>query len=429
MNYLKFGAVTYRLPRPLGMGALPALLLLAACTLPAPTPDPPPDTATPSVSAGPDQTVTLPAEAVLLKGTATYAGDDLDVAWSQVSGPAEVTFADADALETTASFPEAGSYTLELSLSQGRESVSDQTTVTVEAGPTGTGAWTSLPESSEARQEVSYVQLGGLFYLAGGSTLHEVYDPVAQTWSQLEPLPADLDHIQGAVVGGLIYYLGGNPGGDLREETDTVYIYDPETDSFREGAQMPRGRGAGGVAAHDGLIYYAGGLNDFTARTWFDVYDPQSDTWAPLPEMPNPRDHFHAVVMDGVFYAIGGRDGRINATTPLVDAFDLATQSWTTLATELPTERGGFASAVLGGEILVIGGEGGGNTYGEVEAYTPATDSWRSLAPMPTARHGIQAAVCNGGVYVAAGGVVQGVGPSSEHEVLFLGEPTTCAPQ
>ena len=26
---------------------------------------------------------------------------------------------------------------------------------------------------------------------------------------------------------------------------------------------------------------------------------------------------------------------------------------------------------------------------------------------MPTARHGIQAAVCNGGVYVAAGGTVQ----------------------
>jgi hypothetical protein len=52
---------------------------------------------------------------------------------------------------------------------------------------------------------------------------------------------------------------------------------------------------------------------------------------------------------------------------------------------------------------------------------------WRTLAP--TARHGIQAAVCNGGVYVAAGGTVQGGGgPTDVHEVSFLGAPTPCQP-
>ena len=101
-----------------------------------------------------------------------------------------------------------------------------------------------------------------------------------------------------------------------------------------------------------------------------------------------------------------------------------ATQTWTTLDTTFPTERGGYASAVLGGEILVIG-EGGG-THDEVEAYNPATNSWRTLSPMPTARHGIQAAVCGNGVYIAAGGVKQGLGPSTVHEALFFGEPTGC---
>ena len=169
-------------------------------------------------------------------------------------------------------------------------------------------------------------------------------------------------------------------------------------------------------------------LNDFTAQPSFYVYDPAADTWAELPEMPHARDHFHAAVLNGTFYAIGGREVKINATIPFVDAFDFRAQRRTTLGTRLPTERGGFASAVLGNEILVIGGEGGGNTYDAVEAYNPETNTWRELAPMPTARHGIQAAVCNGGVYVAAGGIKQGVGPSAEHEVFSFGKLEPCTP-
>lgn len=295
---------------------------------------------------------------------------------------------------------------------------------------TGTGVWETLAPSSEARQEVSYVQLGGKFYLAGGSTLHEVFDPVAGTWSTLTPLPADLDHIQGVALNGKIYYLGGNVGGDLREETDSVHIYDPATDRFTAGAPLPQGRGAGGVAVFENRIYYAGGLSGFAPQPSFFVYDPVANTWEALPPMPNSRDHFHAAVLNGTFYAIGGREARINATIPFVDAFDFETQTWTTLPTELPTERGGFAAAVLGDEILVIGGEGGGNTYGTVEAYRPAANTWRTLAPLPTPRHGVQAAVCNGGVYLAAGGIVQGVGPSTAHEAFSFGEGLEpCTPQ
>ena len=398
------------------------LALLAACTPPAT-----PDNRAPTVSAG-DDVVARPAEAVQLGGAAADPdGDPLSATWVQSAGAAEVTFAEKNALTTTATLPEVGLYTLTLSVTDGAATVSDDVVVTVEDGEAATtGSWEALPPTSEARQEVSYVQLGGLFYLAGGGTLHEVYDPVAQTWATLEPLPRALDHIQGVSVSGKIYYVGGNVGGNLREETNTIYIYDPVTDGFSEGAPMPRGRGAGGVAVFDGKIYYAGGLSDFEAQPWFDVYDPATDTWTTLPEMPRPRDHFHAAVLDGVFYAIGGRDANINATNAFVDAFNFATQTWTTLDIDLPTERGGFASAVLDGEILIIGGEGGGTTYAEVEAYNPATNTWRTLAPMPTPRHGIQAAVCGNGVYIAAGGIRQGVGPSTAHEVLFLGEPTAC---
>ena len=290
------------------------------------------------------------------------------------------------------------------------------------------GQWRNLVPSSKSRQEVSYVEAGGKFYLAGGGTLHERYDPVKDSWSTVKPLPKDLDHIQGVELGGKIYYIGGLssfPG----PHVNTVYIYDPASDTFSFGAPMPegRGRGGGGVAVYGGKIYYAGGLHNGEVVPWFDVYDPAADSWQRLPDMPVARDHFHAAVVDGRFYAIGGRKKAINQTITANHAYDFATNSWKTGLAPLPTARGGFAAAALGGEILVIGGEGNGLTYNTVEAYDPATNGWRELAPMPTARHGIQAAVCDGGIYVAAGGKTQGGGsPTNAHEAFSPGVTRVC---
>src|SRR5918998_1763472 len=114
------------------------------------------------------------------------------------------------------------------------------------------GRWqTDLAPSGASRQEVSYVEAGGEFYLAGGSTLHERYDPVEGTWTTVKPLPQKLDHIQGVELGGKIYYIGGLSGWPS-PHVSTVYIYDPATNTFSQGAPMPRGRGAGGVAVYDG---------------------------------------------------------------------------------------------------------------------------------------------------------------------------------
>jgi N-acetylneuraminic acid mutarotase len=298
--------------------------------------------------------------------------------------------------------------------------------------PTSTGEWQSRAPSGPNRQEVSYVQTGGKLYLAGGSnssgnlTAHEVYDPATNTWSTVAPLPEGLDHIQAVVVGGKIYYVGGLeawPG----PASAQVYIYDPATNAFTQGAAMPRPRGAGGVAVHQGKIYYAGGLSAGVAVPWFDVYDPATNTWTQLPNMPQARDHFHAHVVNGKFWVTGGRNTNINSTITSTHAYDLSTGTWQTGFAPIPTARGGFGAAVLGSEILVIGGEGGGNTFNIVEAYDTTTNTWRTLAPMPTARHGIQAAVCNDGVYVAAGGTIQGgSGPTDVHQVFFLNGATTC---
>ena len=299
------------------------------------------------------------------------------------------------------------------------------------------GQWQTRAPSGPERQEVSYVEAGGKFYLAGGfipgngrTDLHERYDPQTNSWEQVAPLPAELDHIQGAKLGGKIYYIGGLSGSSTH--VNTVYVYNPATDSFDRGTPMPagRGRGAGGVGVYNGKIYYAGGRHDGKAVPWFDRYNPVTERWTKLPNMPRPRDHFQGAVVDGKFYAIGGRNTTIDAITRKVDVYDLsdpAAGAWRTRNTALPTPRAGFATAVLNRKVLVIGGEGGGKAYDTVEAYYTATNSWRTLEPMPTARHGTQAVVCDGGVYVAGGGEIQGgSNPTDAHEVFFLREPTSC---
>ncbi|MFN2470504.1 MAG: kelch repeat-containing protein [Gaiellaceae bacterium] len=289
------------------------------------------------------------------------------------------------------------------------------------------GSWESRGKLPVARQEVSFVQAGGKLYLAGGGTNQYAYDPAVDSWTEVAPLPAALDHIQGVEYGARIYYVGGLASWPS-PAVASVYVYNPTTNTFTQGAPMPRPRGAGGVAVHNGKIYYAGGLNNGIAVPWFDVYDPVANTWQQLPDMPRARDHFHAVVLNGKFWAIGGRNKDINATTTANDAYDFPSGSWKTGFAPLPTARGGFAATAMGGEIVVIGGEGGGKVFNTVEAYDPGANSWRALSPMPTARHGVQAAVCDGGIYIAGGGIVQGSGPTDVHEAFFLNGKTLCAP-
>ncbi|MEO8427268.1 MAG: LamG-like jellyroll fold domain-containing protein [Verrucomicrobiota bacterium] len=95
----------------------------------------PPVNQPPSVDAGTDQTVTLPAGANL-SGTATDDGlpnppGTLTTTWSRFSGPGTMTFANPAALTTTASFSTIGTYVLRLTAADGALSSTDDVTITV----------------------------------------------------------------------------------------------------------------------------------------------------------------------------------------------------------------------------------------------------------------------------------------------------------
>jgi len=89
----------------------------------------------PTVNAGPDQTITLPANATL-SATATDDGlpnppGQLTVSWSKLEGNGGVTFSAQTSLITEASFSQAGTYVLRVSVSDGELVATDEITVIV----------------------------------------------------------------------------------------------------------------------------------------------------------------------------------------------------------------------------------------------------------------------------------------------------------
>jgi K319L-like, PKD domain len=92
----------------------------------------------PDVNAGSDQTTILPVDTVVLDATCTdddLPDSTLNFQWSQVIGPGTVTFGDAGAEDTTATFPASGLYVLRLTADDTEFFTSDDIQVTVSAEP------------------------------------------------------------------------------------------------------------------------------------------------------------------------------------------------------------------------------------------------------------------------------------------------------
>jgi PKD repeat protein len=98
-----------------------------------------PQNQAPVVFPGPDQTLALPANTITLAGTVTDdglpAGVPLSILWSEVSGPAPVTFTTPNSASTNAVFTTAGNYVLQLFASDSLLSSSRTMNVTVFAAP------------------------------------------------------------------------------------------------------------------------------------------------------------------------------------------------------------------------------------------------------------------------------------------------------
>lgn len=284
--------------------------------------------------------------------------------------------------------------------------------------------WWSGADLPFPRQEHAVVALGGEVVVVGGvddgptvGSWVQAYDPVADRWRELPPLPRRLHHPNLAEVDGSLYLLGGLDGDFVQQPV--AWRLPPEGEAWEPIRASPRPVGSAGVAVVEGRVHLLGGLNDYAARPWHDVYDPAHDHWTALPDMPDARDHAAVGAVDEVIVVAAGRVRSLNA-------FVEATWRWTevdgwTLGAPIPTPRGGVAAGVLDGALHVFGGEGNDahrdGVFGDHEAYDPVADRWTVHPAMAAPRHGMGAAAVDGGLWVPGGAPVDQFGAEATNQI------------
>ena len=306
--------------------------------------------------------------------------------------------------------------------------------------------WEKLAPFPEPAEEILGAAANGKMYVFAGfipfwkpKGLVYEYDPSSNQWTKKKPMALPSHHIAFTEYHGKIYAFGGfvypTSGPAAWVPINNAWEYDPAADTWKALAPMPSKRGSPVAAAVGDKIYVIGGVNILPGATetalgfntpqasvgTVEEYDPATNTWRERSPMPTPRNHTTAAAVNGKIYVIGGRVGAafigLASDISVVEEYDPATDKWSAPRARMPTARSALGSGVINGRIYVAGGEFQDPhmmaTFKAVEAYDPATDSWSILPSMPVSRHGLAAGVI-GNRLILVGGDVQSSGTGME---------------
>jgi len=276
------------------------------------------------------------------------------------------------------------------------------------------------------------------------------YDPGPDKWTKKKSIPVNVHHQAQAGYNGKLYIFGGCAQGISGVGGVTnAWEFDPVADSYKALAPMPVKRCAARAEEVGGKMYVIGGMEPFengdgtrvTGRN--DMYDPATNAWTPRSPMPTSRNHAFSGVVNGKIYIIGGRIGSGMIGGPnmtgatnidIVEEYDPATNLWSTLKQRMPTPRSGGGSATYNGRIYAAGGELQSRqmlaAFRALEAYDPVDDTWEILPSMPSARHGVAAGFIGNQLHLVSGKMESGGAPdmagtlhpfsTASHDVLDI---------
>jgi hypothetical protein len=291
--------------------------------------------------------------------------------------------------------------------------------------------WESVNATGEptARHEAGLVAIDDKIYLLGGRRINptDVFDTTTNTWAEKSKTPIELHHFQPVVFEGKIYIIGALTGGWPNENpVEQVIIYDPKTDTYSYGHDIPkhRQRGGAGAVVYNNKIYIVGGIVNGHMdgyKSWFDEYDPKTGKWTILQDAPNARDHFQAVIADNKLYTFAGRTTSrrtgddMNFTVKHGNVYNFEQSTWeqTTANLGIPTKRAGNSAFAWNDHVIIGGGESEVQkvAHNEVEAFNVNTKNWMTWPSLQRGRHGSGFVTVDDYVYIISGSGNRGGGP------------------
>lgn len=247
------------------------------------------------------------------------------------------------------------------------------------------GRWEELPGGPRL-QGVTLTPHRGKVIRVGGMTPHNApgettdirstavvaaFDPKANAWSELPPLPAPRSSHDAVVVGDTLLVVGGwnSRSGTPPVWHDTALALDLSgTAPEWRPVPQPFKRRALTAAVAGGKVYVLGGLEaDGTAVRRVDVYDPATKTWAAGPDLPGTTDRV------GFSPAAATVDGRLLVNTSAGPLYRLTADAsgWEQVGA---AARKRMVARLLpfGGQAVLVGGASGGQNVSLIERITPA---------------------------------------------------------
>ncbi|HMJ15529.1 MAG TPA: kelch repeat-containing protein, partial [Polyangiaceae bacterium] len=279
------------------------------------------------------------------------------------------------------------------------------------------------------RQEHAVAALGDEIVVIGGfaptvTATVLAYNSSTNSWRSIANFPSALHHANAAVVNGRLYVAGFYVGNSFTNTDGRVFVYDAQQNAWQAKTAMPAGteRAASCVAVLGTKIYLFGGARGGTLAN-ASAYDVNADSWETLPDLPESREHCVAAALADKLYVASGRASGIGGFRPKTWQFDPVARSYTEKAA-IPTPRGGTAGAVLGGRLVVFGGEGNGasasGVFPHIEAYSPESNAWQSLPDMLVPRHGFGAATLAQRIYLPGGATQQAFGAVNDSTAFWF---------
>jgi N-acetylneuraminic acid mutarotase len=239
--------------------------------------------------------------------------------------------------------------------------------------------WNKKADLPSARRNGAAMACNGKIYYVGGyaqpsiaplNTIFE-YDPGTDTWEKKSAKPTKCSNLALATIDAKIYAIGGDPFLNKNE------VYNPSADSWESKASMPTKRQHVKCGVVNGKIYVMGGLTSWShISVKNECYDPATDTWeekAPLP-VPRHGPNPNIAVLNGIIYVIGGygySQNDIWAPLTTVQAYDPTTDQWS-LEKEIPSPYS-LGAIVLNQTLYILTDE---SDHTKIYTYDPAMHSW-----------------------------------------------------
>ena len=300
------------------------------------------------------------------------------------------------------------------------------------------GGWRSGHDSRFAVQYAPAAMLGGQVWVVGGllgpkaaTAKTEFYDPTLDTWSPGPALPIALHHAMMVTYHSTLWVIGGfvAHGSDLLAAASTrVLMLNKTRTRWTEGPPLHHARAAGAAAVVGHKIVVVGGRTGDSQQLVKPTEIFNGTSWHDAAAIPVPGNHL-AAASDGTYlYAVGGHKITETSNTTAAQRFDPATGQWTQLP-PMPAPVSGLGAAVIGGQLITVGGDNTISVFTTVRAYNLATKAWSVLPNLPSARTGMGVTAYRNILYAVDGAAQPGHIASTSTVQILTPPPAQPPPQ